>query len=813
MRSFQDVFTFVVGVIPVFDINIFSIQYAQGKDLGDLAGLAALAAPRRAARGRSGDILLMMLLLASEAPFSAGNIRDYLSRQADWYFNTPGTVTNGIRTLVEAINKDLMTRNSRRTREGTRIAGHIQVAVLRRDLLYTTRVGQAQTLILQRESVERSINGDSNRYGLGSSQTISLQYTQTEIQAGDLLVFAPALPEGWSDEAMRNSPQLGPEALKRRFFNLAGDSLTAAVFQFQPGNGNIHLQHLPVPAWKQPAPAAGESTPSSIPAETRPEELSQPEPAANPPEAGEINAVVSEESAEQVEPTLPPANEPSLESAGVELTPDQEAAPSDFQQYPASLEPDNEKPGLVVATPVARQQPHVKHTRPAEKKAAAGDDWVVSLAKWWVNARQKIHHSSEGAKNFTHRLVPAASQGLSPWMMALIAILVPLIVVGAGTSIYLRTGRTSQFQAFFIQAQQYAAIAEQSDRDNAGKLNALQQAVEFLDKAEKYGQNEDSIALRAYIQQTLDKMEGIQRIRFHSIVEGMIPANISITQIAATQGDVYLLDGTTGGVIRLVETSGGYNIDAAFDCGPQQTQDGISNMRVIDLAALPSGFVDGATMVGVDAHGKLRFCTPGKPQTTQSLGTPDSGWGEIRALAMDGSRLYILDPKNNGVYYYDKEGTSFEGKPHLFFDAEIPALSDVIDMEANKDELFLLRSDGRMTTCTYSALKAYKKTECTEPALYTDIRQGRESKVEALPGATFIQMRMTGAPDPSLYLLDSVKQAVYHLSLKRSLQRVVYPAGEYGAVINKGGVTAMTVQTGRNIFLAFGNDIFVAEIP
>jgi hypothetical protein len=146
-------------------------------------------------------------------------------------------------------------------------------------------------------------------------------------------------------------------------------------------------------------------------------------------------------------------------------------------------------------------------------------------------------------------------------------------------------------------------------------------------------------------------------------------------------------------------------------------------------------------------------------------------------------------------------------QPHLFFGNDIPPMQDVVDMALNQDDLYLLHSDGHLTLCVYSTLKE-SPTRCKEPVTYTDARKGRQNG-PIIQDARFSQIFYKAPPDPSLFMLDPVFQAVYHFSMKltfrhqfRSLNPL--PAGE---------ATAFTITPNNMILLAIGHYVYYAPIP
>jgi len=96
-------------------------------------------------------------------------------------------------------------------------------------------------------------------------------------------------------------------------------------------------------------------------------------------------------------------------------------------------------------------------------------------------------------------------------------------------------------------------------------------------------------------------------------------------------------------------------------------------------------------------------------------------------------------------------------------------MQDVIDMAVNQNDLFLLDADGHLTTCVFSGF-VESPTRCEDPAIFTDPRPGLEDGVK-IQDARFSEIQFAPPPDPSIYLLDPEKSAIYHFSVRLTLQR------------------------------------------
>jgi hypothetical protein len=189
------------------------------------------------------------------------------------------------------------------------------------------------------------------------------------------------------------------------------------------------------------------------------------------------------------------------------------------------------------------------------------------------------------------------------------------------------------------------------------------------------------------------------------------------------------------------------------------------------------------------------------------------GWGAIQSISLYQSNLYVLDIKGNAVYRFEGSGTDFADKPTLFFDEEIPPLTDALDIEEVGYELNILRGNGEMVKCTYSPLKDMKSTHCESPAQYLDTQTGQDVEVNSFPDTQFTQLHLTEAPDSSLYILDAAHDTLYQFSYKLSLQRELHPRMTDGVDADTLTPTSFTVSPTRLLFMAYSNQIYYGQMP
>ena len=771
----------------LFDINIFSTGRENNVELDTLPGLIAISPSRKSARGRENDLLVVMASIHGSNGITGEGLNSWLQKKAETYHQTAGTVTFALKTLVDALNKDLLERNLRLAKNGSRISASVSLAVVRRELLYLVNIGSAHSYFSSaKDSLD--LSDSDNDYGLGINQMLTCRFSQHEIKENDILVMSCQPPVNWKTETFAGCASLSNEAACRRLFDQVGGDLKAALLRVKSGKGVITQSVL----HNRPASRGlrNEATPVNTPT-AESESISQ---AAQAELDETLLTAIRNVSRQAASPVQEPSTDensaaPIMENIGA---PDQTMRP-------------------VVAADRNRtrvKSSQQKNTAPSPAQVKAGQ--ITRKTIEWANRIQT------GFSKFLQKILPGMAEEPLKWSRTAligIAVGVPLFIALFAGMIYAKMGKSNEFSQNLVMAEQYAVQADVQASDPPMQLASLQQAMYWLDKAETYGESDISSALRESVQADLDALQGVQRLEMVEVIPGGLSAGSNITQIVATSTDLYLLDEISGTVKHYSMSSNGYENDEVFDCGPNP--DNPLNLlgKIIDMVPVNVNNSFRATLFVIDASGNTEFCIPGEAGVTGSLSQPDQGWRNLQSIAIDGNYLYVLDTKGNAVYRYEGNGIQFEDKPTLYFDSQIPSLTEAIDIEVNGDELYILRSNGQMVECTYSHMKDYKLTECLDPAPYGDMRTGQVSEAISFPEAEFVQMRLTAAPDSSFYLLDATSKALYHFSLQRNLQKIVHPRLTNGLNIDRLSPTAIAISSGRMAFMAFGNQIYYSPMP
>ena len=774
-----------------FDLALAPLYRSRGKDQVSFPGLMASVPPRKAARGRDQDRLIVYLLLSGNAVFSAGEYVQLASRAAVAFYETPGTLTAALRKAAESINQPLYDRNMSSPGHGQYIVGLLALLALRESQATLLLSGPMHAFVLGANGAGHIFDSLSGK-GLGLSSTSPYRFSQLTLQANDRLLFCGKIPSAW-ERALNDTSPASLEATRRRLMTLTDGDVNAVLLQATEGTGLLTVLR---PVMEERTSALPSADVEQAPAQ---ETVSMPEASSS---AGAPEAHYLQPSAYAIPPEpkteLPlPEEEPPVQAKLFDLLPR-----ARFSEPPASEAGNVE----VVSEP---RQPSVR-TRQAAKTLANG------MQAW----RQSRDRFSQGLRNFLPRLLPGSDQNasgdlsrpslsLSSPAMMFIALLVPLMVVTIASVVYFRYGRSVQYEQYLVQAQEAQAQAV-SLTDPAAQSEAWQRTLFYLDRAEAYNETGDTRSLRQEAQQNLDQLQGILRLQFQPVLNSGL--GVQISRIAASENDLYLLDAQRGGILHIALTNNGFQRDGAFDCTPG-SYGGYTVGPLVDILALPVVNTINATVIGVDAAGNLLYCAPGQVAQAIPLPPPDTNWGRVKAFTLDGGNLYVLDAQSHALWVYVGKDGAFVDRPYFFFGGQIPELDDAIGLSVNGDDLYILHSDGRLSTCSYSRIETVP-TRCVDPApLVNPFSAYRE--VDLFSEAHFTQMMFTSAPDSALLLLDSDSQSVFRFSPRSlELQGQLRPLAGRANPLPQGFVSAMTVSPNHILYFALQDRLyFAADSP
>lgn len=797
-----------------FDLNLLPVYRIKGQELPQLPGLLATTPPKRTARGREEDALLIYLTISGNTPISFSEYNHLMSQMAQQFYKTAGSLTSAVRAAADWLNQFLLSRNLGTTTKGQYIVGRLVLGALRSGQCLFAQCGP--THIFQLSGAENRHIHDPQiaGHGLGIGQNTPLYLAQVELHANDLLMLCPDLPQGW-DTALLSERNLSPELLHRKLLGMNIEDLNAVMIQAQPGKGKLTILRGQRPSAKKAVQTSGElNQPVAVTARpTAQVESERPASRFSRLISGVETAPASGSSAPV------PVTQPVIEQKAETIAEEAPAAPNPVLRRaeaatPARRASDN-RLGRFITPHSSGDIPEIQ--RPGSPQRKKTFRW---LARIIGGTRSFFQATGRGIAKFLPNLVPSndsAAEG-SGSSLALLAVVIPVVIVAIAATVYVQYGRTAQFNANFTIAVNQADLARGQSNPTEVR-RAWDSTIYYLDQAEKSMRNQpEAVALRQEAQTALDNLDGILRLDFHPAIVGGLSRTIQVSKMAATDTDLYLLDSARGDVIRATLTNQTYEVDTSFKCAPGIYED-ITVDKLVGLVALPMSNIYNARIMGMDSKGTLIYCGLSDP-TAVALVPPQLGWKKIAAFTLDtdGKNLYVLDPGSNAVWQYAGDYGRFVNLPTMFFGEQVPQnMGTAIAMAANNADMYLLFQDGHVTTCPLTHI-AVVPMRCNDPATFKDTRP------ESQPGprindAIFTQMTFASAPDPSLYMLEPLTRAVYRFSPRAdSLElRGQFRASmqqEQETDFSSGPASAMTIGLNRYIFISVGNQVFFAtDVP
>lgn len=823
--------------MATFDLNILPIHRQNGQEFADLPGLLAVAPPRKSARGRDKDSLVLYLMLTGNADFSTAEIQRLTNDAASLFHQTAGSLTSAMRKVAENINAALLERNLATSGRGQYALGSLILAVVREGICTLSLSGPVHVVWVteggQRHIHELALSGK----GLGSSQNIQSYLSQIEFKSNDMVVLCGKFPKDWEADLLYERPPASLEASYRKLTFTKSD-LNAALIQPVTGRGIITIlrpeisasrsQPKPVPAIQEPShPSA--SAPLTEPDLSSAQTTSAPE----EPVIGEEELdVLAEMGAHIVQPSayaIPPREE--VYPPRREETPATEPLDSGPRNFPPSIprsrplkpkveaeEPPDFAGDIPLEAGQADQKPRFSLFKPARPDAHA--EAARQMAKVMVGGirtgRRLNERVSDFLRNFIPKLLPGTDSTkplvIPTYVMLFIAVLVPLMVSVVAWVVYSNFGLSETHMELYQKALVENAQAS-AETDPTRQRDAYLRVLNYVTDAEAYRQTDETRLLRTETQAKYDSLMGIIRLDFKPGFTNGLGGSVQISRMAASESDLYMLNAENGAILHAAFTGQKLDYDSAFDCKPG-AYGRVEIGSIVDLLALPKINAYSATVLGIDTAGNLIYCTPGQvPQVSTLPALPNTNWGRITSFVLDNDNLYILDAETRSVWVYRGKNSAFTDPPYFFFGNQIPDISNAIDLAVSGDDLYLLHADGHLTTCTYSRINEVP-TRCVDPAPRLDNFPAHRD-IDIFAQAHFTQMTLTNPPNPVVLLLDSENRTVFRLT-PRSLELQNQVGGFAGkdSPFQPGPIGAMTISPNYVLYLALGNQVyFAANLP
>lgn len=773
-----------------------------------MPGVLALSPPKNAARGREHDRLIVYLLLAGNSIFTTTEYMRLAEDAAQVFYETPRALTSALRAATDHVNKTLLERNMSTTSRGQYALGWLLLAAVRDTQCTLSLSGPMHAYWLGRHEARQFYEPAMSGKGLGSSQNVNIHYAQTDFNAGDLLLFCGRVPNAWVTPLNDAKPS-SLDAMRRRLISITSEDLNGVLIQATDGAGAIHfLTGTTSPKEEKqhasPLPDPDPNLPPVEQIESTPAHVLQPSAYAIPPQHEEL---LPQEQPASPQASLPPRTVPREFPASIpRAQPKSQPVAALDEPIEASAPEVEEKMEEAESTaPETADQPEAPHepsvlTRQTAKTIASGIQ----------TARRLSGTIGERLGNFLPRLLPdpkAAEHPAPPsTLMFFMAILVPLMVVTILAVVYLRYGRSEQYDVFFRQAQETRAQAVALG-DPIEQRKAWENVLLNVDRAEEHRQTADTTNLRREAEANLDKLLGITRMQFNPAFSTRL--GIDVSRMAASEIDLFLLNAANGEALRAFPAAGGrgFQLDTTFNCKPG-VYGNYTVGPLVDILSLPVvNFID-ASLLGIDATGNLLYCSPGQVAQAIPLPPPDTNWGRVTGFALDNGTLYVLDASSRAVWVYNGKDGTYVDRPYFFFGQQTPT-QDVIDFVVTGDELYLLHADGRISSCSYSRIQS-SASQCQDPLPKKNPFQAYQD-IDLFGTAHFTQIIFAAPPDPSILLLDSDSQSVMRFSPRMlELQNQFRPTTGSVNPIPTGAVGAVAVSPDHVLYLAVNGQIYFA---
>lgn len=805
----------------MYDLNILPIHLRQGRNTPDSTGIQAFSPPRRAARGREEDVLILSLHFSNGDEISNDLVQTWTEHLSHTFYKTGGTVTAALRSLIETLNLTLMERNIKTATEGVSVTADVNMAVIHRRRFYIAQSGQTHAFVLNHQGLEHHADTSQTDRGLGLSRTPTIRYYQDDIGTGAYFFATTTPSDTWQDSQLFSENYPSMDQLRRRLLNQAPSEFDLGLVQLLPGEGKINLIRPVARGTLPEKPAAQEDEVQpvidepqinqekvTVPIPSEPEEPVEQEPAEQQKPSGVLPETFIADL--EQEPPVQKRSHPDRPTRR-ETPPAQQTPRTPLSHLRSEPELDSSQSyarlGVQRDTGAEARESLIQQQADFEEKSLKG---ISAALKWWRNLKTSIqtffrdliaHWSPEGSD-------PSLSKG----SMIFIAVAVPLLVVAIAVGVYLSRGKSMQYEYYYQQAEQYAQAAAMMD-DPISARESWNQSLEMVKSAETYRSTDETVLLRDQAEDALDLLDGAVRLDYRPALTGTLYDGIEITRIVSVGADLYLLDKAGGRVIHAESRSMGFEVDAEFVCAAGNFESG-SVGNLVDMVALPINNPYLAHVLAVDAQGNVAYCGAGMDPIVAQLPQSTGLAGEITAFTYASNTLYALIPSVSTVRVYYATNSLFSETPEEFFAGvdgqNMPDLNLAVDLAVNADMLYLLKADGSLVSCEANAV-GDSPVVCENPVSYVDGRVGFEDQPVTMPASVFSEMLFTAPPDQTISLLDSGNGDIFQFSQTFRLHQMLRPSfGSYE--VENPTATAFYIGIDRVAFIAYGHQLFYAYL-
>lgn len=658
-----------------------TLRVVDGARLEDAAPYAvALSPPRKAARGREDEYLLLLLNLSETA--SPRLYRELRGVVAGAYWSTPGSITAVSRRSVAAANRYLFEHNLN-SRPSERCYGGLACAVLHGEDFFILQAGPVRSCVLHRGRL-MCFPRDEQPAHLGISPVADVHLNHVFTAVGDTLLLASSalIDEAGEENLVRLLRRPGPsEVLARLEQVVSGGDFTVLVARLRQGEEIVTEE-----------PPARETPRARPPGKRLRPYTESPEPSR--PQARRQRV--------ERRPTR------GDEERGREPAPGRRAeearAAVDILEHRRS----GRKPGLSVAEWVRDGfrwlGGRLGYVGRGLGVAGGG---MVAVGKWLGGAVGTLFEGvlpgrGRASRQRVKRRPPPEENRAA--MMA-IAVGIPVLIAIIVAFAHSRFGAASRFQGIITRAEEEIALAQALGDNPQEARSHWEAALELAGRAARlHPDAESALEIQRQAQEAIDRLDHVRRLTTVELADFGSP-NLK-RRLALHDRMLFVIDPTSGWVARVSLNRAGDGLtdeDIPVLVHTGQQVDGHNVGELIDAVWVDRGsgrqmsalliLEEGGALVSYDPGWQDES---GSPQLRRSfLGVPPPG--EAKAVATFDGRFYVLDTAADGtgqIWRYLPRDDDYPDQPELYF-ANPPsrALTTARDIVID-GHIYVLYADG-----------------------------------------------------------------------------------------------------------------------
>ncbi len=712
------------------DSLVGELQIVAGARQSTTPATAVFTAPRRAARGRTDDMLYALADLSGD--ISSGDLHTLFERVSSTYWATPGSVTAALRAAVVAAGEWLMDHNAQSALEA-RWTGGLVCAVLRGADAYLAQAGATLAFIAHERKLEQYPGREAEPMpALGTTRAVDIRLAHTPLQPSDMLLLCDSrFLSRASLEAITttlNKPSVDEALLNLERLAGSGD-LIALIVQATPATAVTPGQAATAPVSAAVAATLATSIPPAPSVRSEPgkpaPDISGSVTQAPPVDSGPIIRVAGR-------PTRPPTPTAAPQPVAT-------AAPA----QPAGTAA---KPAVSPApAPAAKSQPKTSFSLQVR-------EWVEAMRR---SARRSVDSVSTAGQLVAQRTLPDPMEverkkkqdKRNNAVMLTIVIAIPIIVALLVMTVYTQRGAQAAVETHVAEAQNDITLAQQAVTGAETRKYYAQAVDEAQLALQGAPDHETARKLLEQAQTELDKLDNVTRVTATTLWDFKAPGPQHLT---AQGTSLYAADRTAGRISRMILTVSGDKLEADPETllNPGVAVDGKLPGTLIDIVATESSANRQASDIIVPHTGGLLDYNLSFGLKTLDFGSNSLAPDTRRVRSYEGN-LYVLDTAKGQIWRYKPSGENYPNPPEPYLSNGLTLPPTVTDMAIDGD-VYVTTANGQILKYTQGQTGTFQikglGQPLQQPTLITVDPNAQDSSVYVFDQATsrILQFRPDG---------------------------------------------------------------------